>query len=72
MAQVYREYGSARACSRLAFRTELAAFGGAIDWTGQGTFKGLGGEVGAKEALRLLLETRGRLAKGRRAVVHGG
>lgn len=72
MAQIYREYGSTRACSRLAFRTELAALGGAIDWTGQGTFKGLGGEVGAKEALRLLLETRGRLAQGRRAVAHGG
>lgn len=72
MAQIYREYGSARACSRLAFRTELAAFCNTIDWTGQGTFKGLGGEAGAKEAQRILLETRARLVQAHGAVAHGG
>jgi DNA sulfur modification protein DndB len=58
MAQIYQEKGAVSACTRRAFRTELAAICPSVDWTGQGTFKGLGGESGAKEALRILLKIR--------------
>jgi hypothetical protein len=58
MAQVYRERGSTAACSRRAFRAEIAGFSSHVNWGGHGTFKGLGGEAGAKEALRILLQIR--------------
>lgn len=71
MAKIYQEKGTVAACTRRAFRTELAALGPSVDWTGQGTFKGLGGEAGAKEALRILLKIRSDVLASERAVSHG-
>jgi DGQHR domain-containing protein len=70
MGDIYRERDSAAACTRLAFRSELAGFAQDVDWSGNGMFKGLGGESGAKEALsRLRTVRRGtnvvRIARGR-------
>ena len=71
MGDVYRERGSAAACTRLALRSDLAEFAHDVDWSGSGMFKGLGGESGAKEALSRLRAVRRRnsnvvgLARGR-------
>jgi DNA sulfur modification protein DndB len=58
LSQIYQEKGSVAVCTRREFRTELAGIEPTVDWTGQGTFKGLGGEAGAKEALRILVQIR--------------
>jgi len=71
MGQIYQEKGSVSLCSRRAFRAELATISPDIDWSGQGTFKGLGGEAGAKEALRILVKVRNAAAVVDRAASHG-
>jgi hypothetical protein len=70
MAHIYQEKGSVLDCTRRAFRSELAALGSNMDWTGHGTFKGLGGEAGAKEALRILLKIRNDVLAAERVGTH--
>jgi hypothetical protein len=71
MGQIYQEKGSVSVCSRRTFRSELATIAPEVDWSGQGTFKGLGGEAGAKEALRILLKARNAAVTVERAGSHG-
>ena len=71
MADIYREQGSASACTRRIFRTKIAAFAQDVDWTGKGVFKGLGGESGAKEALRLLRDIRRDSTAASKVAAHG-
>lgn len=70
MSHIYQEKRSVAECTRRAFRSELAAIAPNVDWSGRGKFKGLGGEAGAKEALRLLLEIRQNVLSTERVVAY--
>ena len=71
LGDIYRDRGSAAACTRRTLRSEIASFADEVDWSGKGTLKGLGGESGAKEALRLLRDFRNRAQYGSKVVAHG-
>ena len=71
IGDIYSERGSAAACTRRTLRADLAAFAQDVDWTGSGTLKGLGGESGAKEALRVLRDIRRQAGLGGKVVEHG-
>jgi DGQHR domain-containing protein len=57
-ADLYGEAGDRRACDRKYFAALLADFATEFDWSTNGPLKGLGGEGGVKEAVRLIRETR--------------
>lgn len=70
LSQIYQEKGTVTECTRRVFRAELSALEASVDWTGQGTFKGLGGEAGAKEALHILVRIRNNVLTAERARSH--
>jgi DNA sulfur modification protein DndB len=57
-ADLYSECPAPAACDRKYFAAVLADFAGEFDWSNEGPLKGLGGEGGVKEAVRLLREVR--------------
>lgn len=57
-ADLYNEIGAGRACDRKYFAAALADFAGEFDWSMRGPLKGLGGEGGVKEAVRLIRDAR--------------
>jgi DNA sulfur modification protein DndB len=67
-ADLYKE-NKGRACDRKFFAAALADFASDFDWSTEGPLKGLGGEGGVKEAVRLIRDLR---RKKRMKVVSNG
>jgi DNA sulfur modification protein DndB len=66
-ADLYNEVQPAQACDKKYFAAALGDFASDFDWSTTGPLKGLGGEGGVKEALRLIRDAR---KKSRLKVVH--